>query len=208
MSKTEETAQLDEPAQDDKNAVKRSKILGHAGKGVKKIKQKLNHITVIYFPPSGVPYEEEVEPDMDLSFSIVPGESHVIVAGSVWTRSDGKACTMARHGITQTLDARTLAGDTICPPSVAHHIINNNQIRQFDDISKRRNLWKQGSTYAYIAMGIIALLLFFWNIKTIGSGLGDLEDAMRMFTDSVADAGSSSGTGSSSGHNNIAPGGA
>lgn len=163
------------------------------------------HVTV--FPKEGGrPYTAEVEPDDEGYFDIGENKRFKITRGSVWEES-GIPRVIVNEGNPQTINAYTLTGDDSFDPVALHGVACNNLWMQLDTISKKKNPWKQASTWGMMALGVILILVMLWQIKTLSSGLEGVEEGLKNIQITAQGGPGPSQEAIDAGHQPIAPGG-
>lgn len=163
-------------------------------------KDKTPKLRVTVFPAEGGrPYIADVEPDDDGTFSIDDRYTYQITRASVW-EENGIPRTIVNERNPQTVNAYTLHGNDVIHPLMFHGVVTNNLWEQLHEIGKRKSPWRSASTWGFMILGLCIVLLLLWQVKTLGSGLDELREA-------VASLRLSTGAPVGSGHQNIAPGG-
>lgn len=172
-----------------------------AVRAVRKKGGRTHKLRLTVFPDQGGrPYILDVEPDDQGLVQIGDDKTFIITPGSVW-EEDGKLRAIINDSNPATVNPQVLSGDPIVSPEAINGIGNNNFIEQFMTLARKKSVWRQGSTWAFIAIGCGILLMLLWQIKTIGDGLEQLEAAVR----TVQVAAQNGAT--EAGHQRIAPGG-
>lgn len=187
--------------------------------GVTASKQgKKRTLRVSVFPKEGGrPYFADVEPTDKGMFTLVQDDpmTYKIQRGSVW-EEDGKLRAVVNEGNPLTVNAYTLVGDDSFDPVALNGVASNNLWEQYAEIARRKNAWKQASTWSFITLGVVFILVMIWNVRTTGAGFEELKDAIANLQlgsgggDGGASTGSTpppSGDAAGSGHQPIAPGG-
>lgn len=182
-----------------KNHVPGNGTVTTVAKDSKKVKLR----AVVYPQGGGQPYEEDVQVDDQGTFTLKDSSlTYHVSKGSVIRGMDGLMRTNVREGDAQTVNMASLDGDNVMHPMVLNAIVENNLWKQWNDWMGRQGLWKQAGTWGMIAIGICLVGVLIWNIKTTGNGFEELKDALQTWNGGQGGAPS----GSSAGHNSIAPG--
>lgn len=165
---------------------------------------KTREIRMTVFPAEGGrPYIQDVEVDSQGTFELGDETegTYKVARGSIWQEPDGKLRGLVNEANPLTISADTLSGQDVMHPSVFHAVAENNLWEQLDTINRRRGLWQSGLRWGLVVGILVVVGLQVWQIKTMGTGLEELEQAIRSL------AGNLGGSGGGSGHQNIAPGG-
>lgn len=166
-------------------------------------------VVQVFEPEGGAPYIVEVQPKKG-NFTLPNSEQMFkITRGSVWIEA-GVARTCVNTGNPQTVNIHTLTGTDVFNPVSYNADMNNNLAEQVARIAKTKPIWARSTTWGLLGSAVVLGLLMFWLIKTVGSGLEDIQTALEGVK-IAAQTNSGSGpvlTPTEGGHNVIAPGGA
>lgn len=170
-------------------------------------KNKSSKLNVLVFDPEGgAPYTVEVHQEDGL-FNL-PGRdlTYKISRGSVWIEG-GASRTCVNADNPQTINIHTLTGSDVFHPITLNGVAENNLVKQVVASAKTKPVWARASTWGILGMGLLMGLLLFWLVKTLGTGLEDLQQAIENIKITVQNTGSGGSSGNSTQHNRIAPGG-